>query len=275
MNIQIASGIDTTYFGFDSLFGFLYYITFYQLDNSQTSNNYTQASTTFRQNIQNTTITNISYSQVGTYTVNIYQYGGSNSNSIPTYNQCNQQGQAFGSFTINVVSSPCFKEGTRILTNTGYKCIQELRKGDLIQTLKNGCLPIECIGVSPFNHTLHKERIKDQLYICSPHQYPELIEDLVITGCHSLLVNCLTQEQGEKTIEDFGCIFETDGKPRLMAYLDEKAKVYEIPGTYKIYHLALQNENYTGNYGIYANGLLVESCSIRYLKELSNLQPIE
>lgn len=25
------------------------------------------------------------------------------------------------------------------------------------------------------------------------------------------------------------------------------------------------------NYGIYANGLLVESCSKRYLKELSNL----
>ena len=29
------------------------------------------------------------------------------------------------------------------------------------------------------------------------------------------------------------------------------------------------------NYGIYANGLLVETCSKRYLKELSNMNFIE
>lgn len=29
------------------------------------------------------------------------------------------------------------------------------------------------------------------------------------------------------------------------------------------------------NYGIYANGLLVESCSRRYLKEMSNMSLIE
>jgi len=39
-----------------------------------------------------------------------------------------------------------------------------------------------------------------------------------------------------------------------------------------IYHLALENENYFSNYGIYANGLLVESCSKRYLKELSGME---
>lgn len=41
-----------------------------------------------------------------------------------------------------------------------------------------------------------------------------------------------------------------------------------------IYHLALENESYYNNYGIYANGLLVESCSQRYLKELSNMELI-
>jgi hypothetical protein len=39
-----------------------------------------------------------------------------------------------------------------------------------------------------------------------------------------------------------------------------------------IYHIALENDDPYMNYGIYANGLLVESCSKRYLKELSKMR---
>ena len=73
-------------------------------------------------------------------------------------------------------------------------------------------------------------------------------------------------------MDDFGTIHITDDKPHLRAYLDEKAKVYDVPGNYMVYHLALANENYKGNYGIYANGLLVESCSQRYLQEHSQMK---
>ena len=83
------------------------------------------------------------------------------------------------------------------------------------------------------------------------------------------------KEQKENTIEALGKIYVTDKKYRLPACADEKASVYEIPGSYTIYHLALENDNYFGNYGIYANGLLVESCSKRYLKELSNMLLID
>jgi len=38
--------------------------------------------------------------------------------------------------------------------------------------------------------------------------------------------------------------------------------------------VALENDDYYMNYGIYANGLLVESCSKRYLKEESNMELI-
>jgi hypothetical protein len=51
--------------------------------------------------------------------------------------------------------------------------------------------------------------------------------------------------------------------------------VYETPGTYTIYHLALEHDDYYYNYGIYANGLLVETCSKRYLQELANMELIE
>jgi hypothetical protein len=66
-------------------------------------------------------------------------------------------------------------------------------------------------------------------------------------------------------------IFITDDKYRLLAHIDERAIPYEVEGKHNIYHIALENENIYYNYGIYANGLLVESCSIRYLTELSNM----
>jgi hypothetical protein len=75
----------------------------------------------------------------------------------------------------------------------------------------------------------------------------------------------------EKVIEVNGGIYLTNDKLRLPACVDERATVYETPGNYTIYHLALENDDYYANYGIYANGLLVETCSKRYLKELSNM----
>ena len=39
-----------------------------------------------------------------------------------------------------------------------------------------------------------------------------------------------------------------------------------------IYHLALKHRDIYMNYGIYANGLLVESCSERNLRCLSNMR---
>ena len=70
-------------------------------------------------------------------------------------------------------------------------------------------------------------------------------------------------------------LYMTDDKLRLFTYLDDKAEPYPEEGTFTIYHLALENENYIGNYGIWANGLLVESCSKRYLAELSEMEFIE
>ena len=170
----------------------------------------------------------------------------------------------------------CFKEGSKILTNQGYKLIQDLRKGHLVKTLNHGYLPIELIGKKEIHHPALKERIKDQLYQCSQEHFEEVFEPLIITGCHSILVDSfVTKEQREKVIEVNGDTYVTDRKYRLPACADPRAFVYEIPGNYTIYHLALENNDYYMNYGIYANGLLVETCSKRYLKELSNMTLIE
>jgi hypothetical protein len=167
---------------------------------------------------------------------------------------------------------PCFKKDTKILTDKGYIPVQYLRKGDLVKTFRNEYKAIEMIGKKLLTHDASQERNKKQLFVYRCDQYPEILEDLVITGCHSILVDRFScDQQREKTIETNGDIYVTDKKYRLPAYADEKAVIFEASGDYLIYHLALENEDYYMNYGIYANGLLVETCSKRYLKECSDM----
>jgi len=147
-----------------------------------------------------------------------------------------------------------------------------LRNGDLVKTIKHYYVPINMIGKRNIYHSALKERIKDQLYKCSQSEYPEIFEDLIITGCHAILVDKFKEGEREKTIEVLDRIFVTDRKYRLPACVDERASVYEIPGNYTIYHIALDNDDARMNYGIYANGLLVESCSKRHMKELSKME---
>lgn len=178
--------------------------------------------------------------------------------------------------TLAAAAAPCFKEDTKILTDKGYIPIQNLRKDDLVKTLLNDYKPIVMIGKREMFHLASNERIKDQLYKCSQIEYPEVFEDLIITGSHAILVdNFVSESQKEKVIEINNDTYVTNNKYRLPACVDDRASIYETPGEYTIYHLALEHDDYYSNYGIYANGLLVETCSKRYLKELSNMIIIE
>jgi hypothetical protein len=169
----------------------------------------------------------------------------------------------------------CFLKGTKILTKDGYRMIEELRKGDLIKTLQNGYVPIDMIGYSEIFNSGDEERIKDRLYVCSSSEFPEITEDIVITGCHCVLVDHLKEDQRKKIIELMGGIYITDNKYRLPACVDERTRPYSKKGYFSIYHIALENNDYYMNYGVYANGLLVETTSKRYLKELSKMTLIE
>lgn len=180
-------------------------------------------------------------------------------------------------FTIDMSNFTCFLEGTKILylnneNKEEYIPIEKLRKGMLVKTRTQGFVPVNMIGRSTIINNTSDDRIKDRLYCLPKEKYPELTEDLIITGCHSILVNSLNAEQCEKTVKDLGNIFATEGKYRLMAYLDDKAVPYKEKGIMAIYHLALDCNDYYKNYGVYANGLLAETCSQRYLKELSGME---
>jgi hypothetical protein len=128
------------------------------------------------------------------------------------------------------------------------------------------------IGNSKIYNSGDKSRIQDRLYKYTSDKYPEIFEDLFITGAHSILVNDYKDDnEKENTKNVLGDNYVTDNKYRLPACVDERSEPYEVEGEFTVYHFSLENDNYYENYGVYANGLLVETCSKRYLKELSRM----
>jgi hypothetical protein len=179
-------------------------------------------------------------------------------------------------------SVPCFGENTKILcynsekSEEEYVFIQYIRPGTLVKTAMNGYVRVDMIGKTTIHSCANDDRIKNRLYKCTKEKYPEIVgEDLILTGWHSILVDYLNDEQREKTIQEIKHLCVTDNKYRLFAFLDPRAEPYQVEGELPIYHIALENNDYYMNYGVYANGLLVESCSKRYLKELSGMTLIE
>jgi hypothetical protein len=170
----------------------------------------------------------------------------------------------------------CFLEGSKLLClidgEETYKRIEEIKKDTLIKTGNSGYKKVEMIGHSKMYNPGNKIHSKSRLYVCKKEDYPELTEDLIITGCHSILVNELSEEERERSIEYTGKIYITENKYRLIACLDKRAEPYEKEGIHTIWHLALEHENYYMNYGCYANGLLVETTSKRMMKELSGME---
>ena len=171
---------------------------------------------------------------------------------------------------------PCFLEGSTILCQVNrleeYIPIEKLTPGTLVKTSRDGYKRVVLLGKGELLNPDTEERTENRLYKCSPSKYPELKEDLFITGCHSILVPELTDSQREATKAHLGKIFVTDRKYRLMACIDERAEPWNSKGRYSIWHLALEHEDDGMNYGVYANGgLLVETCSIRSLKGKSNM----
>lgn len=173
------------------------------------------------------------------------------------------------------VDPPCFKNDTKILclvdNEEKYVPIQNIENGDLVKTFKNGYLKVDMIGKGYIYNSGNDDRIRQRLYKYTKKSKQCLTEDLIITGSHSILVKNLTNDQIEKSIELFSKVNRTGKHYRLASVIDENASPYEIQGKFEIWHLALENTNSFKNYGIYANGLLVESCSKHYIKDL-NLQ---
>lgn len=147
----------------------------------------------------------------------------------------------------------CFLEGTLILTPSGYKPIESLKKDDLITTL-DGDKPMTTLLSQTIHHDASAKRNAKQLFSMT---YPCVFQPLIMTGAHSTLVTPTpNQNDWIQSMPDFK--EPVYGFYRFPAALDENAKIYEITGDYKVYNIVI-GETFEG---IFANGLLVETCVV-------------
>jgi hypothetical protein len=139
-------------------------------------------------------------------------------------------------------------------------------------------LPIHTIGrravIPPRDKS---ERTPNHLFRCSPGAFAEIFEELIMTGYHARLQPELSPEleTNVRAVYD-GDVYITDDMYRVPICLDDRAAVF-IPDTdaeFDIYNFALEADDRYINYGVYANGLLVESSSIRYMTELAGMKPL-
>jgi len=174
----------------------------------------------------------------------------------------------------------CFAENSTILCivdgKETYVPVQDLRKGTLVKTSTSGVLPVTLIGSSQIYNPANELRYTNRLFRLPKSAYPELTEDLIITGGHSILVPALSEAQKEAELEEHGRLMVTEDKYRLMALHDERAVPHEDAGLFNIWHFSLENEQKGWNYGVYANGgLLVESASEIVMQKRSGMVLLE
>jgi len=167
-----------------------------------------------------------------------------------------------------VNSLTCYRTGTKILTEHGYVAVEDLCIGDLLET-PTGKRPIQLIGSRDIVNVHTVDRFANKLYVLSPVDYPDLTEELIVTGAHSILVDALTEEQQAKIPYTIEAPFKIGDKFRLPVCLDERAQPYEKEIHTTVYHFSLECEDESQNHAVYANGLLSETCCLKHMRERS------
>ena len=156
----------------------------------------------------------------------------------------------------------CFGKGAMIECEGGSIPVEELKVGTKVKTLKHGYKAVTLLGTSVIRNRAGSERIRDRLYI-----YPK--EHLILTGGHSVLLDEVSGTQLERIKDSFGNLFFTEGKIRLMAMDDDEAEPYLKKGPFPIYNFVLEAPTESMNYGVFANGKLVESSFPYWVKKMN------
>ena len=97
--------------------------------------------------------------------------------------------------------------------------------------------------------------IKSCMYKMIKTKNNKLIDHLIITGLHSILVDTIT-------LNDIIYEYKIDDKYMLIAGYSNKFIKLNNTNIYTYYHLVLEDDDINKRYGIYTNGILSESTSL-------------
>jgi surface protein len=160
-------------------------------------------------------------------------------------------------WTFSLVPILCILEGNKILCFDNnkeiYKNIETLTTDDVVITYLHGHKKIKYIyksqsynDINNYNQCVYRmEKTND------------MIDDLYLTGGHSIMVDDITEEEYNKNPINDQII---DNKKLIPAFVSSKFTIYNDIVNYTCYNLLLDNDgDIYKRYGIYCNGVLIET----------------
>jgi hypothetical protein len=172
----------------------------------------------------------------------------------------------------------CYAKGTKILCYPDkYIPIEDINEETLVKTYKYGYKKVHSIRstlISHKNNVLKKGKYylnemyvmkKDMINIDVP------LEDLYVTGGHSILVDDLTGSEKTFMNQFWSELPKIDEKYLLLSSGSKLFEEYNNYDILQVYHIAIESDDIHKQYGIYANNVLSESISIYNIQYLHTL----
>jgi hypothetical protein len=167
----------------------------------------------------------------------------------------------------------CFNKGTKILCmnqqlEDEYVVIEDLKVGDFVKTFKHGYRKVIKTITGSFVNNPKKWNIC--MYKMAKTESNGLLEDLIVTGGHSLLVDSLSDAElskyEEMGIPDFANQ-TIDKKHLVLSCVSDQFTPMPDTERYQYYHLLLENnDDEEERFGIWANGVLTETPNEKTVK---------
>ncbi len=160
----------------------------------------------------------------------------------------------------------CFNEGTKILCLNKdfyeiYLPIESLSAGDIVKTYKHGYRKIQFIEKGKFYNDVNK--YSSCMYCIKKTDENCLIENLIVTGGHSILVDSLDGFEEQNKVYFQGETLKIDDKYLLVAPLIPNVEKLTSKDEFTYYHFVLHNDGDNDKrFGVYANGILTETPSL-------------
>lgn len=174
----------------------------------------------------------------------------------------------------------CFNKDTKILcyidNKEQYVPVQDLRKGTLVKTFEHGYKPIHIIKTGTYR--FGRPGVDQGMF--KMKKTGSMLADLEMTGLHSILVDRNDPEYADQ-VERFEVAnakfkrpwgWELDGKFRLTANSCTQFKKMPVKD-YTVYSFSLDKQQL--QYGVWANGVLVETTAHRYLEKMTGAKDLE
>jgi|Laugresubdmm15sn_1035100.scaffolds.fasta_scaffold00276_2 hypothetical protein len=155
----------------------------------------------------------------------------------------------------------CFNEDTMILCLNAenmeeYIKIKELKKGNLVKTYKSGYRKILDIGKNVLLN--NPNSWEKSMFIMKKTIDNNLIDNLIITGWHSILVDELGIYENENT-KRLSEIKKIKDKYFLLSSVSNDFSQIVTNSIFTYFHFTLENDDDDDEFfGVYANGCLVE-----------------